>query len=196
MPTEVLVKQDAATNQVSFADHANDGPGPLDNGSANISVEMAPGTTTALAAGNAYQSDKADLGTNWARRFIVKTSLEMEIDPTAGETVDFYWAPSDITTAGTREVGEVAGAKGAYSGYTNSTLQEGLDDLIYIGSLQLAVMNDTDDIQSGVIGIFTPPEQFGTLVMRLNTASAGIHDSGTNDDQFTVVFNGLVDEIQ
>ena len=191
-----------ATNQINtivggqfiFADHAGDYVGGTTNNSLEIAgstdVQLAPG---ALAAGAARQSTKVDLGATRAPVYSVMMSLEMATDPVAGELVDLYWSPSPDSSAAVANGGGCSGADGAYTGYDDSSLAEGLEGLIYIGSMKLAVMNDADSApQLEYIGKFSPPDRYGSLVV-VNGSAADLFHS--DDVEFAVSFNAIHDDI-
>ena len=192
MANEVLVKVGA---QIVFADHATDYIG----GTGNNSLEIAGSSdvqidVTDLAAGAARQSVKKDLGATRARQYSVMMSLEMATDPVAGETVDLYWSPSPDSSAAVANAGGCSGADAAYAGYAASTLAEGLLELLFIGSLPLAVMNNADGVpQLGYVGILSPPDRFGSLVVRNGSAADNFHSDAV---EFAVSFQPIVDEVQ
>lgn len=159
-------------SQILFANHGGDYIGGTGNNALQIpeAIEVQINTTS-LAAGAARQSNKIDLGESRADFFSVVMSLEMDTDPVAGETVDLHWSPSPIanTAPPALSVGNAGGCSGAdsaYTGYAESTLAEALLDLDFIGSLNLAVMNDSDGVpQLGKVGAFSPTERYGSLIV-------------------------------
>ena len=192
MANEVLQK---VGTQIVFANHNDDYIG----GTGNNSLEIAGSTdvqidTTSLAAGAARQSVKVDLGATRARSYSVMMSLEMDTDPVAGETVDLYWSPSLDASAAVANGGGCSGADAAYAGYAASTLAEGLLNLIFIGVMNLAVMNDGDGVpQLEYIGIFSPPDRYGSLVVVNSSAADNLMSDAV---EFAVSFQPIVDEIQ
>jgi hypothetical protein len=192
MANEVLLK---VGTQILFGDHAGDYIGGTGNNKLKIGTPLEIQMATAnLAAGAARQSAKADLGITRARRYSVMSSLEMAADPIAGETVDYYWSPSLSAVAAVANGGGCSGADAAYSGYAASTLAEGLLNLIFIGSMNLAVMNDADGVpQLEMIGIFSPPQRYGNLVVVNGSAGVAFH---SDDVEFGVSFLPIIDEIQ
>lgn len=194
MANEILRK--VKTGQIVFADHGADYVG----GTGNNSLEIADSVdvqidVTSLAAGLARQSVKVDLGAIRPLSYSVMMSLEMATDPTAGELVTLYWSPSPDSVAAVGNAGGCSGADAAYAGYAASTLAEGLNELILIGNpLQLAVMNDADGVpQLGYIGIFSPPDRFGSLVIKNGSVAIAFHSDAV---EFAVSFNPITDEIQ
>lgn len=181
-------------SQFVFADHATDYVG----GTGNNSLEIAGSTDvqidcTSLAAGAARQSAKCDLGATRAPAYSVMMSLEMATDPTAGELVSLYWSPSPDSSAAVANGGGCSGSDAAYTGYSASTLAEGLANLIYIGSMELAVMNDADGVpQLEYIGVFSPPDRYGSLVVYNGSAAVAFHSDAV---EFAVSFNAIHDDI-
>ena len=183
------------TGQLVFADHAGDYVGGTGNNSLEIAsstdVQLAPG---ALAAAAARQSTKVDLGANRAREYSVMMSFELASDPAANGKVDLFWSPSVDSSAAVANGGGCSGADSAYTGYAASTLAEGIRNLIPIGNVQTAVMNDGDGVpQLEYVGVFSPPDRYGNLVVQNNT-SVAFH---SDDVEFAVSFNpSLVPEIE
>ncbi len=192
MANEVLLK---VGTQVLFGNHS----GSYVGGTGNNKLEVGTPTDvqincTGLVAGAARQSTKADLGVKRARAYSVMMSLEMATDPVAGELVDLFWSPSPSPTAAVANGGGCSGADAAYTGYAASSLAEGLNDLIYIGSMNLAVMNNADGVpQLEFIGVFSPPDRYGSLVVRNGSAADNFHSDAV---EFGVSFQPIVDEIQ
>lgn len=190
---EVLTKVD--TPQFVFADHATDYIG----GTGNNSLEITGSTdvqidVTSLGALAARQSAKVDLGAKRSSRYAVMMSLEMATDPVAGETVDLYWSASVDSSVAVANAGGCSGADAAYAGYSASTLAEGLRGLTYIGSMNLAVMNDADGVpQLDFIAVFAPQDRYGSLIVVNSSAADLFHDDAV---EFAVSFNPIVQEIQ
>ncbi len=193
MANEILRK--VKTGQLVFADHATDYIG----GTGNNSLEIASSVdvqidVTDLAGGAARQSAKIDLGATRPPVYSVQMSLEMATDPVTGETVDLYWSPSPDSSAAVGNAGGASGSDAAYAGYSASTLVEGLAELILIGSLPLAVMNDADGVpQLGFVAIFSPPDRYGSLIVKNGSVADAFHSDAV---EFAVSFNPIVDEIQ
>jgi hypothetical protein len=188
MPNEVLRKTD--TPQICFADHADD---------------FAPAAGTSLEQGTptdvewefasviddaARQSNQVDLGATRAPAFSVMAALEFAATPTAGQTVEFYWAPSPDSVAANGNPGGVSGSDSAYTGYS-SNLDASLKQLDFIGAF-IVTAQATTTVQVGIVGVLIPSERYGTLVA-VNRSAASIH---SDDVEIHVVFNPLVDEIQ
>lgn len=196
MANEILQK---VGPQILFGDHAGDYVGGTTNNKLDVGAIAAGGdqipqiSCASLAAGAGRQSAKVNLGATRAESYSVMMSLEMEDDPATGKTVDLYWSPSPSPTAAIANAGGCSGADAAYSGYAASTLAEGLDGLVFIGSMNLAVMNDLDGVpQLEMIGVFSPPDRYGSLVV-VNGSGVALH---ANDVEFGVSLQPIVREIQ
>ncbi len=181
--------------QIVFADHGTDYVG----GTTNNSLEIVGSTdvqidVTSLGALAARQSVKVDLGATRATSYSVMMSLEMATDPVAGELVNLYWSPSVDSSAAVGNSGGASGADAAYAGYAASTLAEGLVELIFIGSMSLAVMNDADSVpQLGYIAVFSPPDRYGSLIVENGSAADLFH---TDAVEFAVSFQPIALEVQ
>lgn len=188
MPNEVLQK---VGTQLIFADHGTDFVG----GTPGTSLEVAGAIdvqldTTGVADTAARQSAQADLGATRARQFQMSAALEMALTPTTGEVVDFYWVASNQPVAGDGNPGYATGADAAYAGGV-ATLAEGLKQLIYVGSMVMSA-DATATVQVAVIGVFSPPTRYGSLVV-VNESGAAFHSDAVETH---IVMDPIVDEVQ
>jgi len=144
---------------------------------------------TGVVTTAAEQSAKADLLANRALAYSVIAAIEIQATPTTGATIDFYWAPSPITTAGTGNTGYTTGVSGAYTG-TPADLAEALAQLTFIGAL---VCTADIAIQVAVINPrFLPGERFGNLVM-VNNSGATLH---TDAIESAVSFIPIIGDVE
>jgi hypothetical protein len=120
---------------------------------------------------------KLDLGATFAQLWAVKATFEIAATPTAGATIDLYWAPSASATAGTDNPANVTGTDAAYAGYS-SNLTASLKQLIFIGSF-VCTAQATTTVQAGIVGVFLPPARYGSLVV-VNNSGAAMHSTDTN----------------
>lgn len=187
----LMVEGGGAPDQIVFADHAGDF-GPT---ATNDLRDATAGNRTlcqlslaSVADGAARQSAKVDLGANWARAYLVRAALEYASGLAAGDTAYFYWAPSQSSTAANANPGGVSGSDAAYAGYS-SNLSDSLYHLQYIGALR-ATAQVTSTVQVGVVGVFSPPTRYGSLVV---VVADDIH---SDDVECHVVFDPIVDEVQ
>jgi hypothetical protein len=195
MANEILIAEmDGTPKQIVFGDHAGDFSPTAANdlrkttdGTHEQDVEMNPG---ALANAAYYQSAKFDFGEPRAAVYAVRIAVEMAATPTAGNTIDMWLAPSQSATAGTANAGGVSGAKGAYTGYSSNAAAS-VKQLQELPSAVLTAQ-PTATIQVIECGRFSPTERYGSLVI-LNGGGSAFH---SDDAEFHVVFDPIVDEIQ
>ena len=134
-------------------------------------------TFASLANAAGRQGVKGDLGATRAALYKVKATFEIAATPTAGNTIDLYWAPSDSATAGTDNPANVTGADAAYSGYS-SNLTASIKQLMFIGSF-VCTAQATATVQAAFVGRFSPPSRYGSLVV-VNNSGASLHSTETN----------------
>lgn len=134
-------------------------------------------TLASLSNAAARQAAKLDLGATRAEEYAVKASFEFAATPTAGNTVDLYWAPSSSGTAGTDNPGNVSGTNASYAGYS-SNLTATLPQLQFIGSF-VNTAQATATPQSAEVGRFRPNDRYGSLVV-VNNSGAALHSTETN----------------
>lgn len=149
-------------------------------------------TLASVANGAGRQSAKVDLGATRADRYEVLGCVDFTGEtPTAGGTIDYYWAPSTSSTAANGNVaGNSGGDAAAPDGALGSiTLAEFLKQCQYIGSL---VNHDGASVQNGFVGVFSPSSRYGQLVVVNNSGDAFEAD----DVEAHQVFNPIVDEVQ
>ncbi len=188
MANEVLLK---VGTQICFADHDGDFVG----GAAKTSLEVTPTDVQIALVGvadtEARESDKADLGATRARAYSVMASLEFAATPTSGALVEFYWAPSPISTAANGNPMNINGEDAdAPSGI--GTLAELVAACDYIGAF-VCTDDATGAVQTALVSkAFEPGERYGILIVK-NESGAALH---SDDVECHVVFNPIVDEIQ
>ncbi len=188
MPNEVLQK---VGTQILFADHSGDWVAGADKTSLLVGAptEVQIDLTTLADAGG-RESAKFDFGATRAAAYSCMAAIEADATGfTAGQTVDFYLAPSPETTAADGNPGQIDGVDAAAPSGAGS-LAELLLQLILIGSL--VVENTPSTVQIGHVGTFSPPERYGILVVVNNGGQAFLADAVEHH----VVFNPIVDEVQ
>jgi hypothetical protein len=194
MTNKLLITQaDGTPKSLVFGDHATD----FSPTAANDLRDATAGNrtnvqiiTTSLADGAARQSAKGDLGTDFAQAYNVRGAIEFAATPVTGDIVEFYWAPSQASTAANANPGGVAGADSAYAGYS-ANLSESVLQLEYIGAFVVTVQVTTT-VQIAEIGVFSPTERYGTLVIK-NESAAAFH---SDDVETHIVFDPIVPEVQ
>lgn len=148
-------------------------------------------TLTSVANTAARQSVKLDLGATRAELYAVRAAFEIAATPTAGTTIDLYWAPSSSSTAGTDNPGNISGTDAAYTGYS-SNLTASLKQLLPIGSF-VCTAQATSTVQAAFVGFFKPPLRYGSLVV-VNNSGAALHSSATNMVITFTPIEGIVEE--
>ena len=143
-----------------------------------------------VADGAARQSAKVDLSADRAEYYHVRCAFELAATPTAGDIIELYWAPSQHATAANGNPGAVSGSDAAYSGYSSS-LAASVKQLIFIGAF-ICTAQATTTVQVGEVGIFSPPERYGSLVVK-NESGAAFH---SDDVESHVVFDPIIPESQ
>lgn len=134
-------------------------------------------TLASLANAAGRQAVKLDMGATRARLWRIKATFEIASTPTAGATIDLYWAPSASATAGTDNPANVTGADAAYAGYS-SNLTAAIKQLLFVGSF-VCTTQATATVQAGFVGTFSPPARYGSLVV-VNNSGAALHSTDTN----------------
>lgn len=188
MPNEVLVK---TGTQIRFS---GSGFNPTNSGT-NYTIGVPTDVSLSLASvanGTGRQSAKADLGATRAMEFAIHAAVDFTGEiPTAGERVDFYWAPS---TSGTTGNGNVAGNSGSDAAAPDGalgaiTLTEFVRQCQFIGSL---IVHDGGSVQNGFVGRLSPAERYGQLIV---VNESGVAFEAANVEAH-VVMNPIVGEIQ
>ena len=145
---------------------------------------------SSLANDAARQGAKDDLGATRAAQYEVVLQYDTgSVAPTAGETVDVFWASSDNATAGTNNPGGTGGTDSAYTGYSTD-LDDSLENLIFLGSL--VVTNNADQIHRQTICVFSPPNRYGFPVV-VNRSGQTAGSTGTDH---RVEIHPIIDESQ
>jgi len=190
MANEVLQK---VGTQIIFADHATDFSGGATKNSLEVAGTDVQIDLTGLADDAGRESAKFDFGPTRAARYSCMAVIESDgTGFTTGHTIDFYLASSPISTDANGNPGQIDGADAAApSGY--GTLDELLQQCLFIGSL--IVENTASTVQVGQVGVFSPPERYGILIV-VNRGDQTIDATGGTADQHHVVFNPIVDEVQ
>ena len=185
MAAEILYKTRTAIVVANTADYSPTAARTLGARTDQINV-------TDLAAAAARQSAKLDFGATRATLYDVRINFEIAADPSAGGSVDLYMSPSHSGTADVGNVGHCTGADAAYVAAAGYTLAELLKHLHFIGSAPVAVQNDGDGVQSAHVGVFSPTDRYGCLVV-VNSASQAFHSDAA---EFAVGFYPIIVESQ
>lgn len=158
---------DTSATAIVFAD-ATDFSGTNSGYTRTAQIDL-----TSIANGAARQSDKVDLGVDRSQLYSVRVGIELAVAPTAGNIVEFYWSASASATAGTGNDGGASGADGAYKAGEEAEWKK---QLIFIGALVLT--NDaTTTVQVQSIGMFKPPERYGSVIVVNTSGQALVADA-------------------
>lgn len=160
--------------QVVFRDATDYGP------AADIKLDLTSQTyvqldMTSVADTAARVSTKVDLGASRAEWYSLDVALEFAATPVAGDMVEFYWAPSPISSANNGNPMGADGTDGAYpaNAQGSATLAECVRVCQFIGNF-ICSDDATAAIQAGHVGIFSPAHRYGCLVVK-NESGAAFH---------------------
>ncbi len=177
--------------QIIFADHGTDFVGGADK----TSLEVATATDvqidlTTLGDDGGRESVKFDFGAARAPQYSCMAAIEADATGfTTGESIDFFLAPSSVSGATDGNPGQIDGADAAAPSGAG-TLNELLVQCMFIGSL--VVENTVSTIQVGHVGVFSPPERYGILIVVNRGGQAFLNDAVEHH----VVFNPIIPDIQ
>jgi len=137
-------------------------------------------TLASIADDAARQGVKGDLGEHFAERYAVLLEINLDVAPTAGETIELYWAASlDNTTF-------PGGASGTDAAYKAGEEDEWKKQLLLIGVL--VVTNDADTVVQRQLFVFSPPARYGCPVIVNKSGQAFEGD----DDSHKITFTPLI----
>jgi len=187
LPDQILFVEGT---ELVFADHAGDFSPAAANDLRQGSPTNVQLTLASVANNAARQAAKCDLGANRPPAFDVIAALEFAATPTAGNVVEFWWAPSPDPTAANANPGGVSGSDSAYAGYS-SNLDASIKQLQFIGDF-VCTAQATGTIQIARVGLLIPKYRYGTLVI-YNKSGAAMH---SDDVEWHIVFEPLRPQIQ
>lgn len=190
----LVVPMDGTPKQICFADHSGDFS-PAAAGDLRVTTDGSFETDcqislASVANSAARQSAKVDLGATRALMYSVRAAFEMAATPTAGTAITLYWAPSQSATAANGNPGNASGSDAAYSGYS-SNLAATVPQLQFIGDF-ICTAQATGTVQYAEVGIFSPRERYGSLIVA-NGSGAAFH---SDDVECHVVFDPIVPQGQ
>lgn len=154
----------------------------LRSGSADAAMDFA-----SLAGDAARQSQKLDLGATRPARYRVRLRVQFDVAPTAGGTVDVYWAGSDSATAGTNNAGDTSGTNASYK---SGEEDEWVKQLDFLGSL--IVTNDAGVLQVQDVAVLVPYLRYGMAVVHNKTDQTLASAEGSQG----LELHPLIDELQ
>ena len=174
--------------QISLANHAGTfAPFSASNLEIGTPVQIELDASS-VADDAAVQSGKFDLGANRAPRYSVQSTVGFGSAPTTGERVDYYIGWSVTSSAALANPGGLIGSSSGYTGGPNLTLDEGLSQLDFVGSMVLGAYAGN---QTSPVGTMVPKERYGVLVM-VNRSGQSITGSGV--DTHTVL-TPMIDDV-
>lgn len=146
-------------------------------------------TLASIAVNAARQGAKGDLGATRAARWSVLVEINMDVAPTAGNLIEFWWSASPSAVAATQNTGACSGVDAAYTGSAAGTVDETKYQMWYLGGLRLTPDADgTVQIQEFV---FFPLHRYGMPVL-VNKADQILEG---DDDAHKITLTQIVDEI-
>lgn len=182
LPDNILAQTGTA---IVFADTTDHSPAAANNlGTRTDQIDL-----TSVADGAARQSAKVDLGATRAEEYEVMAALEIAATPTAGDVVEFWWAPSPSGTAGTANPGGVSGADAAYAGYS-ANMSAAIKQLQFIGDF-VCTAQATGTVQIARVGTFRPKHRYGSIVVR-NESGAALHSDAVEMSVLVSPYAGVV----
>lgn len=147
-------------------------------------------TMASIATDAARQGAKGDLGATRAARYAMTVEINMDVAPTAGDVIEFYWSSSPSATAGTQNDGAASGTDAAYTGSAGGSVDETKTQLLWVGNLVLT--DDADTVVQQATFIFSPPHRYGMPVL-VNKADQSLEG---DDDSHRITLTPIIDEVQ
>lgn len=147
-------------------------------------------TLASIAVNAARQGAKGDLGATRAARWSVLVEINMDVAPTAGDVIEFWWSSSPSAVAATTNTGACSGSDAAYTGSTAGSVDETKYQLQYIGGLVLTP--DADAVVQRQEFVFFPLQRYGMPVV-VNKADQILEG---DDDSHRITLTPIEDESQ
>jgi hypothetical protein len=147
-------------------------------------------TLASIAVDAARQGAKGDLGATRAARWSCQVFINMDVAPTAGDVIEFWWSSSPSAVAATDNTGAASGSDAAYSGSAGGSVDETKVQMQYIGGLILTP--DADAVVQSSEFVFFPLQRYGMPVL-VNKADQALEG---DDDSHEIILTPIIDEIQ
>jgi len=147
-------------------------------------------TLASIAVNAARQGVKGDLGATHAARWSVLVEINMDVAPTAGDVIEFWWSSSPSAVAGTQNTGAASGTDAAYTGSAAGSVDETKYQLQHIGDLVLTP--DADAVVQIQEFVFFPLQRYGMPIL-VNKADQILEG---DDDAHRITFTPIIDEVQ
>jgi len=148
-------------------------------------------TLASIAVDAARQGAKGDLGTEWGRLWVPRLTINMDVVPSAGRTIELFWAASPNAGAALENPGATTGADAVYAGSAGGTVDETKFQLKFLGILVLTPDADAV-VQVADMAPFVPVHRYGmpVLVNKSDQATEG------DDDSHQIELIEVIDESQ
>ena len=147
-------------------------------------------TLASIAVDAARQGAKGDLGATRAARWSVLVEINMDVAPTAGDIIEFWWSSSPSAVAATTNTGACSGSDAAYTGSAAGSVDQTKYQLQYIGGLVLTP--DADAVVQRQEFVFFPLQRYGMPVV-VNKADQILEG---DDDSHRITLTPIEDESQ
>lgn len=138
-------------------------------------------TLSGVAINAARQGAKGDLGALRADLWDVLLEINMDVIPTAGDTIELWWSSSPSAVAGTQNTGAASGADAAYTGSAAGTVDETKVQMQFIMAMPLTP--DADAVVQRMSVAFFPRQRYGMPVL-VNKSDQAL-EGDDNDHQIT-----------
>jgi hypothetical protein len=155
-------------------------------GNYQLSLQMCG---TGLNVGPCRVGAKGDLGASRPEQYCGFLSVQFNYAPTAGNSIQVYWAPSPSSTAGAWNPANLAGVDGTWNGYTTDASQA-VRQLQMIGAMSVSATTTT---QVCDLGPFTPYYRYGFPVIYMNDCTQPLASS--NAPHFLALYPAI-DQVQ
>jgi hypothetical protein len=116
--------------------------------------------------------------------------INMDVAPTAGNVIEFWWSSSPSATAGTQNDGACSGTDAAYTGSAGGSVDETKIQMMLAGVLSLT--DDADTVVQQTTFVFSPPHRYGMPVL-VNKADQALEG---DDDSHRITLTPIIDEVQ
>lgn len=147
-------------------------------------------TMSGIAINAARQGAKGDLGATRAARYSVLVENNMDVIPTAGLVLEYWWTSSPSAVAGTQNTGGASGTDAAYTGSAAGSVDETKVQLQFIGAMPLTP--DADGTVQTKEFVFFPLQRYGSPVL-VNKADQALEG---DDDAHRITLTPIIDEVQ
>lgn len=146
-------------------------------------------TLSGIAINAARQGAKGDLGALRATLWDVLLETNMNVAPTAGDTIELWWSSSPSAVAATQNTGAASGSDAAYTGSAAGTVDETKVQMDWIMALPLTP--DADAVVQRKAVAFFPRQRYGMPVL-VNKSDQALEG---DDDAHQITFTPIEGDI-